>query len=173
MGPTRAVTVAGEPELITTYLEMREPQVPQVTPPHRAGMLLRMGEPSVPFYRYLIEQGFPEASRSLGDDVEVGETIAHESYDVFVLYTGGVPSALFELDRRVAGEIRLVRFGVLEGFRGRGLGKYVLAAAVESAWGHAPGRVWTSAGNREDPRRLLTLQWAGFVPYETKRDRGD
>jgi GNAT superfamily N-acetyltransferase len=92
-------------------------------------------------------------------------------YDVYVLYLGGIPAALFELDRREPNEVELVRFGVLAGFTGRGLGKYVLAQAVETAWQHGPERVWVRSTNRDDPRRILLLQWAGFVPYETTRER--
>jgi GNAT superfamily N-acetyltransferase len=171
MGPTKAVSMAAEPEVITTYLEMRDPQVPQVTPPHRVGMLLRISEPSVPFYRYLLEMGFPEAAARLGDDAGIEELLGDEAYDVYVLYSGGVPAALFELDRRTPEEVELVRFGALRGHRGRGLGRYVLIAAVETAWGYGPRRVWASATSTEDPRRLLALQWAGFDPYETTRDR--
>ncbi len=161
--------MTGDAETITTYLEMSEPQVLQVTPPHRTGMLLRIGEPSVPFYRYLLEEGFPGAAGGLDDDT--AGLLVDDAYDVYVVYLGGVPAAVFELDRRLPAEVELVRFGVLPGFTGRGLGKYVLAAAVETAWQHGPERVWVRATNRDDPRRILLLQWAGFVPYETTRER--
>ncbi len=161
--------MTGDAETITTCLEMREPQVLQVTPPHRTGMLLRIGEPSVPFYRYLLEEGFPGAAGGLDDDT--AELLIDDAYDVYVVYLGGVPAAVFELDRRLPAEVELIRFGVLPGFTGRGLGKYVLAAAVETAWQHGPERVWVRATNRDDPRRILLLQWAGFVPYETTRER--
>jgi len=161
--------MAGDAEMITTYLEMSEPQVLQVTPPHRTGMLLRISEPSVAFYRYLLEQGFPGEADGLDD--ETPALLTDDAYDVYVVYLGGVPAALFELDRRAPAEIELIRFGVLPGFMGRGLGKYVLASAVETAWQHGPERVWVRATNRDDPRRILTLQWAGFVPYETIRER--
>jgi len=162
--------MAGDGEMITTYLEMSEPQVLQVTPPHRTGMLLRIGEPSVAFYRYLLEEGFPGSAD--GPDDDMAELLADDAYDVYVVYLGGVPAALFELDRRLPAEVELVRFGVFPGFTGRGLSRYVLAMAVETAWQHGPERVWVRATSRDDPRRILMLQWAGFVPYETVRDRG-
>jgi len=161
--------MTGDAEMITTYLEMSEPQVLQVTPPHRTGMLLRIGEPSVPFYRYLLEEGFPGAVGDLDD--ETAALLVDDDYDIYVVYLGGVPAAVFELDRRMPAEVELIRFGVLPGFTGRGLGKYVLASAVETAWQHGPERVWVRATNRDDPRRILMLQWAGFVPYETTRTR--
>ncbi len=157
----------GDGVSITTYLEMREPQIPQVTPPHRSGMLLRVGEPVAPFYRYLKDQLGEPADE---DDEEIAARLADDDFDVYVVYLGGVPAAMFELDRRVPSEVELVGFGVLWGFRGRELDKYLLATAVETAWQHGPGRVWVRAGDRDDPRRILLLQWAGFVPYLTTRE---
>ena len=78
---------------------------------------------------------------------------------------------MFELDRRTEAEVELVAFGVLDGFGGRGLGRYVLATAIETAWQHGPERVWVRATDQDDPKRILLLQWAGFEPYETTRER--
>ncbi|MCB2223458.1 MAG: hypothetical protein KQH83_04695 [Actinobacteria bacterium] len=161
--------MAGEAEVITTYLEMREPLQLQVTPPHRAGMQLRLSEPDPAFYRYLAGRRGLEADA--GDEALV-ERMTDDDYDVYVLFLGGVPAAVFELDRRTPDEAELVSFGVLDGFDGRGLDKYVLSQAVETAWGHGPQRVWVRSTNRDDPRRILLLQWAGFTPYRTERERG-
>lgn len=156
------------PGEIITYLEMREAPSLSVTPPHRAGMLLRLGEPSAAFLRYLTARlGEPSDP---ADDEAVAGRMVDDDYDVYVLYLGGVPAALFELDRRTPGEIHLVRFGVLRDFTGRGLDRYVLAAAVEAAWQHGPDRVWAQAAESDDPRRILLLQWAGFVAYRTTRE---
>jgi len=159
----------GEAESITTYLEMREPQNLQVTPPHRAGMLLRIGEAVVPFYRYLTgELGSPVDG--LGDEA-VSDRLVDDDYDIYVIYLGGVPAAMFELDRRTPSEVELVGFGVMRGFKGRGLSRYLLASAIDTAWQHGPDRMWVKATNRDDPHRILLLQWAGFVPYQTTRER--
>ncbi len=151
---------------ITTYLEMTEPGSLQVTPPHRSGMLLEVTEPEAAFQRYL--------AAGLGDseprtDEQIVERLTDEAWDLYVLYLGGVPAATFELDRRNPAEIELVSFGVMAGFEGRGLGKFLLASAVETAWRHGPERIWVRDPGA-DPRRILLLQWAGFVPYRAERD---
>jgi GNAT superfamily N-acetyltransferase len=157
--------------MITTYLEQREHPRLQTRGPHRGGMLLRLEEPVVPFYRYLHarmtegEEGLPAVS-----DPEVADLLADPDRDVFVLYLGGAPAGFFELDRRREGEVRLTRLALLPGFRGRHLGKWFLGLAVEAAWDFRPERVWTSVGEDDDPRALLLYQWAGFVPYETTRE---
>lgn len=162
--------MSGDEASITTYLEMGEPQTPQVTPPLRSGMLLRIGEPVLPFYRYLREE-LGEAL--VGEDGTLLDRLADDGYDVYVLYLGGVPAAMFELDRRVATEVELVEFGMLRGFEGRGLDKYLLATAIETAWQHGPERVWATVDDHDDPRRILLLQWAGFIPYRTTGRRSD
>ena len=158
-------------ELITTYLEQREHPRLQTRGPHRGGMLLRLEEPAVPFYRYLHAR-LAEAAEGLRDlsDVEVAEQLTDADRDVFVLYLGGAPAGFFELDRRREGEVRLTRLALLPEFRGRHLGKWFLGLAVEAAWDFRPERVWTSVGEADDPRAILLYQWAGFTPYETTRE---
>lgn len=160
-------------EVITTLLEMLARPSLVVTRPNRSGMLLRLQEPTVPFYRYLYEAigwrwGWTERS-DLTDD-ELSEVITHEMVEIFVLYMGGVPAGSFELDRRVDGEVELRHFGLVPDFIGRGLGKHLLASAVDAAWDHEPDRVWVRSTNLEHPRGLLTYQWAGFTPYESTRE---
>jgi GNAT superfamily N-acetyltransferase len=157
-------------ERITTYLEMREHPRLQTRGPHRGVMLLRLEEPSVSFYRYMNERVGAERDllRGLSDD-DLSDRLTDPALDVFVLYLGGAPAGLFELDRRQEGEVRLTRLGLFPEFRGRHLGKWLLGLAVEAAWDYRPERVWTSVSEEDDPRTLLLCQWAGFVPYETTR----
>ena len=158
---------------IATYLEMRsKPSLPVVRP-HRSGMLLRLSPPTVGFYRYLyttVGEQWGWSERSAMDDEDLFKIISDPHVDVFVLFMGGVPAGFFELDRRRPGEVELVHFGLAPEFIGRGLGKHLLASAIETAWDHEPERVWVRSTNLEHPRGLLIYQWAGFVPYDTKRE---
>jgi GNAT superfamily N-acetyltransferase len=160
-------------ELITTLLEMREYPRLQAKGPLRSGMLLRVEEPSVSFYRYLYETvggGWVWQARRGLSDQELVAIITDQAVDVLVFYSGGVPAGFIELDRRREGEVELVRFGLVPEFRGRALGKWLLAVAVESAWEREPQRLWTAATNLDDPRVLLLCQWAGFIAYDTRRE---
>lgn len=160
-------------QVITTYLEMREHPRLQTRGPHRGVLLVRLDEPSVPFYRFLNQRMGAHADRlrALSDDA-VAARLTDAALDVFVLYMGGAPAGFFELDRRREGEVRLSRLGLFPEFRGRHLGKWFLSLAVEAAWDYRPERVWTSVSEGDDPRTLLLCQWAGFVPYETTRLEG-
>lgn len=160
-------------EVITTYLEMLARPSLVVTRPNRSGMLLRLEEPTVDFYRYLYDTvgsrwGWTE--RAAMADEELLEVIGDERVEIFVLYMGGVPAGTFELDRRVDGEVELRHFGLAPDFIGRGLGKHLLAAAIDAAWDHEPERVWVRSSSLDHPRGLLTYQWAGFVPYQSSRE---
>jgi GNAT superfamily N-acetyltransferase len=160
-------------EVITTYLEMVTRPSLVLTRPNRAGMLLRLEDPTVGFYRYLYDAvgsrwGWTERS-SLEDD-DLLEVIRDERVEIFVLFIGGVPAGTFELDRRVEGEVELRHFGLAPDFIGRGLGKHLLASAVDAAWDHEPERVWVRSSSLDHPRGLLTYQWAGFVPYQSSRE---
>lgn len=160
------------PEVITTLLEMLDRPQLSYTRPRRSGMLLRMDEPSVGFYRFLQDQAGTERSRQPWadrPDEEVFEHLVDDLVDVFVLFVGGAPAGFFELDRTSSDEVEVVHVGLLPDFQGRGLGKYLVATAVETAWDEEPDRVWASTSGDDDPRGLLLYQWAGFVAYETHR----
>lgn len=162
--------------MITTYLEMKDRPVLAYTRPRRSGMLLRLEEPSVEFYRFLQEgAGTPRSRRRAGSmsDDELFSWLSDEAIEVFVLFMGGAPAGFFELDRRVEDEVEVAHVGLLPEFQGRGLGKYLVAIAVETAWDHDPVRVWTSADADDDSRAFLLYQWAGFVAYESREDDAD
>ena len=156
-------------EPITTLLEMTERPALNVTRPHRGGMLLRLEEPSTDFYRFLLRSigASEEGDRLALADEALFELLGDPLLEVFVLFLGGAPAGCFELDRRMVAEVELVRFGLLPGFRGRGLAKYLLATAVETAWDEEPMRVWVQAAAGKASRSLLLYQWAGFAPIQT------
>lgn len=159
-------------EITFTLLEMRAPIALQTPRPFRSGMLARLQDPTVSFYRYLLDtvgrsRMWPER-RALPDD-EIAALLADEGVEVTLLSIGGVPAGFFELDRRRSGEVTLAGLGLVPEFTGRRLGRYLLAAAVHAAWAHRPEIVRAETSELDDPRALLLLQWAGFSPVGTER----
>ena len=58
-----------------------------------------------------------------------------ETTEIFVLATvGGVPAGYFELDASERRETELSYFGLIPEFIGRGLGQFLLQAAIDRAW---------------------------------------
>ena len=147
--------------------EMRHRVTLQAPRPFRTGMLVRLREPTVSFYRYLLEtvgRGRLWAPRRRASDEEIAAEISDDAVNVTVLYLGGVPAGFFEVDARRGSEVRVERVGIVPEFEGRGLAKYLLAAAVDAAWDLDPDVVAAETSHLDDPRSLLLLQWAGFSP---------
>ena len=161
--------------MIVTYLEMRARPTLTVARPYRGVMLLRLEQPTVDFYRYLyaaVGAQWGWSARNALHDSDLAALISDPMVEIYVLYVGGTPAGFFELDRRVEGEVELVHYGLAPDFIGRGLGKPLLASAVEAAWSGEPERVWVKSTNRDHPRGVLVYQWAGFTPYREERTPG-
>ncbi|MEQ8700704.1 MAG: GNAT family acetyltransferase [Bauldia litoralis] len=162
----------GQIEVVTTYLEMREaPTRSRVAPPPGTA-LLKLEEPSVAFYRFLYETvGGPWLwyERRQMDDDALRDIIADPEVDIYVLYAGGEPAGYAELDRRSRGEIELAYLGLRPDQVGKGLGIFLLSAAVESAWRHGPDRLWVHTCNLDHPRALGLYQRVGFSVCDQER----
>ena len=132
---------------VITYLEMREkPGTPPVPAPSVGKLaLMRAEECTVSFYRYLYETvGTPWLwfERRLLDDAMLAAQILKETTEIFVLYVGGVPAGYFELDTAAPDETELCYFGLIPEFIGRGLGPFLLRAAIDRAWSRPIRRLW-------------------------------
>ena len=154
---------------IVTYLEMHErPSATPVPAPLAKLALMRAENCTVSFYRYLYETvGTPWLwfERRLLDDDALHAIIAQPSTEIFVLYVGGVPAGFFELDAAPERETELSYFGLAPEFIGRGLGRFLLQAAIDQAWSRPLGRFWVHTCTFDHPRALGLYQHAGFVVY--------
>src|SRR5690606_3373483 len=175
--PPDIAVAAGRPlriDFTITYLEMADR--PALQPVHLPSgvkaALLRAERPTVAFYRYLYNAvGGPWRwwYRRQMSDAELGGILADERIEVFVLYVDGAPAGYFELDRRGqpaagGGVIDLAYFGLMPHVVGRGLGRYLLHAAIEQAWGYGPERLTVNTNTMDHPRALPLYQKMGFVP---------
>ena len=154
-----------------TYLEMTARPTPPPTPLPRGvrAALLRARAPSVGFYRYLYDTiGAPWLwyERREMDDDALGAIVGDARVEIYVLYVDGVPAGYAELDRRAPPEIELAYFGLMPDFIGRGLGSYLLRAAIDIAWSHEPSRLWVQTNTLDHPRALPLYQRLGFRPVK-------
>ena len=164
----------GKLEVAITYLEMTErPRLPQVLHPAQTTVaLLRAHNPPVPFYRFLYDTvGEPWLwyERRLMADAALARILEDERVEVYVLYADGAPAGFAELDRRRGAEIELAYFGMMPFFIGRGLGRYLLAWAIERAWSYEPKRLWVNTCNLDHPKALPLYQQLGFKPYKQEK----
>jgi GNAT superfamily N-acetyltransferase len=164
----------GKLETTITYLEMTErPPHPHVVPPQGMKLaLLRAKPPSVGFYRYLYDTvGGPWLwyERRALDDAALGRIIGDDQVEIFVLYVEGTPAGFAELDRRRPPEIELAYFGLMPDYIGKGLGRYLLTWAIDTAWSHEPERLWVNTNTLDHPKALALYQRCGFRPYKQER----
>ena len=105
----------------------------------------------------------PERLRAVLDDPGVR---------LWVLEVEGCPAGYFELARDAEGGVEIAYFGLLPEFVGRGLGRHLLTAAVETAWSldPRPSRVWLHTCTLDHPQALPNYVARGFRPYKTDEE---
>ncbi len=163
----------GKAELVRTYLQMHSPPAPwRGGSRNEVTAIMRAHHCTVSFYRYLYDNvGDPWQwqDRRLLSETELGAIIGHEQVEIHVLYVAGTPAGYGELDRRQAGEIELVYFGLLPEFIGRGLGPYFLHWLQDTAWSYQPQRLWAHTCTLDHPSAMALYQRTGFVAYRQQR----
>lgn len=162
-------------EVVRTALEMRaRPARPLARPPsmRQPVMLLRAEQPTISFYRYLyntIGRQWVWYERRVMDDATLAACIQNDAVAVYVLYVGGVPAGLAEINARDADNVELAYIGLIPEFIGRGLGRYIVDWAVDTAWSSEPGRIWIHTCTLDHPAALPLYQKVGFTPYSQER----
>lgn len=164
-----------EPIAVTvTHLEMTAP--PLRSPPLPLGQnvaLLRAEGMPRHFYRYLMDRvgrkwHWVNALR-LSDDV-LDVRLSDPERQITVLYLDGSPAGFFEIWRNGA-EAEVHFFGLMEHATGRGLGRWFLGSAIQSAWATKPERVTVETCTLDHPAALPLYQRMGFNPVGQRRER--
>ena len=160
---------------VITYLEMREPpKTPRIPAPLAKLALMRVENCTLSFYRYLYETvGTPWLwyQRRMVADEALAAELAKPTTEIFVLYDGGAPAGYFELDAAAAQQTELCYFGLVPEFIGRGLGPFLLRAAIDRAWSRPISRLWVHTRRFDHPKALGHYQRAGFVVYKRQKLR--
>jgi GNAT superfamily N-acetyltransferase len=159
-------------EVTRTYLEMTEPEAlrgPSTPPPDTRLERVRACTPSL--FRYLyaeVGRGYHWTDRLSWTDEQVAARIADPDVSFFLLSAAGTPAGYFELEAHDDGSVEIAYFGLLPEFQGRGLGKYLLAEAVQQAWVLRPTRVWVHTCTLDGAAALPNYVARGFRPYRTE-----
>ncbi len=144
-----------------TWLEMRKKPVARLAEPLR---LAPVGDAQTAECRSLYAAiGTPWLwSRAFGVDPEP----ERGARNYFALDGAGVRVGIVELTGREAGEVEITYFGLLPGATGAGLGRRMMAAALDLAFATA-GRVWLHTCNFDHPAALRFYIACGFTPFAT------
>ena len=158
--------------VVRTYLEQRSrPELPPSPVNDASVRVVRIGEPDVPLFRRVYRDvGGPYhwRDRNLMSDEAIRDHFTSPGVQLWVLYVGETPAGFFELQRHGDGSVEIVYFGIASAFFGRGLGRYLLARAVEQAWALNANRVWLHTCTLDSPSALPNYIGRGFEPYKTE-----
>jgi GNAT superfamily N-acetyltransferase len=157
--------------ITVTYLQMFS-RPDRAAPPPRDGLVVVHAQrPTIGYYRYLYDavgRDWNWMSRKQLTDAALAAIIHDPRDEVHVLHVDGVPAGFAELDRRTAGEIEVVQFGLMPEFIGQGLGRYFIHWAAERAWTYGPRRLWLHTCTEDHPAAIPNYLKAGFHVYDVQ-----
>jgi GNAT superfamily N-acetyltransferase len=160
-------------EVLRTYLELRDPErvVTRSTVPPGA-RLIRRDPCSIEDYRRLYRDVGAQwywHDRLEMNDAELAAVLTQPNVQVWELEVDGHSAGYFELQRDAEGAVEIVYFGLVAGFMGRGLGKFLLNRAIEVAAQMGANRVWLHTCTLDSDRALPNYKARGFREYRTQR----
>jgi GNAT superfamily N-acetyltransferase len=161
---------SGKIATTVSYLEMdTRPENLEIKEPENTG-IIRITKPPVHFYRYLYntvgEQWLWFERRKLSDE-ELMKDIHQDSIRIYVLYVSGVPAGYSELDFG-DDNTKLVYFGLMPEFIGKGYGKYFLNWTINEAWSVNKGPLLVNTCTLDAPNALEIYKKSGFKVYATE-----
>jgi GNAT superfamily N-acetyltransferase len=155
-------------QTVVTYLEAGAP--PRVHAPRPANIqtaIMRCEAMPLHFYRYLqyrIGRDYHWVYRLRLDDAALAAIIHAPETSLHVLYMEGAPAGFFELCRLDDARMELAYFGLMGHAHGRGLGRWFLLQALETAWSAGPERLTVNTCTLDHRAALPLYQKFGFQP---------
>lgn len=172
LGAVKPVKPAPKSHYLTahiTELEMRSrPAHREPLPTGHKISLMKTSGMAPSFYRYLYQEvGKPHhwfIRRNLPDS-QLASILTSGRAEVWVLYVDGCPAGFYEIDvADVPENADIQYFGLLPEYQGRGLAKFMLSEAINSAWDKNPKSVTIQTNTLDSPKALVMYQKAGFSP---------
>jgi len=162
-------------QAVRTYLEMTDPSHLTGEPVAPPGVSLdrEVSCPPALWRRLYTEVGadYHWVDCLRWTDEEIRRYLDDPGVELWILREGGEVAGYFELKRDTDGGIEIAYFGLLPAFTGRGLGGYLLAAAVTRAWTLGPSRVWVHTSSLDHPAALSNYLARGFSVWKQETYR--
>lgn len=158
------------PQAVRTYLEMTDPSqlTGEAGPP--ADVTLQREPSCAPdLWRHLyVEVGreYHWIDRLGWTDDDIRRYLDDPALELWILRGGSEIAGYFELKRDPDGGVEIAYFGLLPAFTGRGLGRYLLTAAIGRAWALHPSRVWVHTSSLDHPSALPNYLARGFSVWK-------
>jgi ribosomal protein S18 acetylase RimI-like enzyme len=153
-------------QAVRTFLEMTDPSDLEGAPPPAGDVTIAPMEncPPALWRRLYTEVGreYHWVDRLSWTDEEIARYLADAALELWLLRVAGEIAGYFELRRHPDGAVEVAYFGLLPGFTGQGLGKFMLTAAAERAWARGATRVWMHTSSLDHSSALSNYIARGF-----------
>jgi GNAT superfamily N-acetyltransferase len=154
------------PRAVRTYLEMTDPaDLDPVAAPSADASVDRVEQPPAALWRQLyteVGREYHWVDRLGWSDEQATRYFSDPALELWVLRVAGATAGYFELRAEADGGLEIAYFGLLPGFIGRGLGKYLLTCAAERGWARGANRVWLHTSSLDHASALPNYLARGF-----------
>jgi ribosomal protein S18 acetylase RimI-like enzyme len=156
--------------LRVTYLELREPPA---SAPARFGPE-RIAREQLALAEYLavyrnVGEPLRWDQRLRMSEADLTALLESGSINTYVLRDGhGGALGFCEFDRHAFPQVELKNFGLIPEAQGRGLGPWLLSAALREEWTASPARIWLHTDTWDHPAAIHVYERAGFRVYAVR-----
>jgi len=159
-------------QVTRTHVELAEPKALRPSPsPDPRARVERVESCPASFFRYLyaeVGRAYSWYERARWTDEQIRARLDDPAVSLYLLSVAGAPAGYFELEKHHDGSVEVSYFGLLREYHGRGLGKYLLTEAAQTAWALGAKRVWLHTCTLDHPGALANYLGRGFRPYKTE-----
>lgn len=158
----------GKMAAVVTYLEMFERPAEGAVPEQPHLTLARHSAPSVDWYRQLyrlVGEDYLWFSRLSMQDTALAAHLAQDCVEVWSVQKEGRDLGLLELEWMDNGDCELSFFGLADELIGGGVGRWLMAHAVERAFSRDIKRFFVHTCTLDSAQALAFYQRSGFAPY--------
>jgi ribosomal protein S18 acetylase RimI-like enzyme len=148
---------------------MRLTEAPPIVRPHTGAESIALEQTTLAAYLALYKRvGGPLRwdQRLLMPAAELESLLASDRIHVYVLRDAEHAAQGFcEFDHGAFPEIELKNFGLVPEAQGRGLGRYLLATALNEEWKFNPAQIWLHTDTWDHPAAIHVYERFGFRVY--------
>jgi GNAT superfamily N-acetyltransferase len=148
---------------------MRLTEAPPVVRPHTGAQSIALEQMTLAAYLALYERvggPFRWDQRLLMPEAELETLLAGDRLRVYVLRDADhVALGFCEFDHGAFPVIELKNFGLVREAQGRGLGRYLLATALNEEWKFNPTQIWLHTDTWDHPAAIHVYEGLGFRVY--------
>ena len=160
------------PPVKTTFeFEMNSPHdLSPVARPDSAVAIQKVGQPSAEynwFFHHVIGTPYKWGGRE-GWTLNNWQTfVQRDELETWVAYWDGAPAGYYEIETQSDGSQRVLCFGLLESFIGRGLGGFLLTSCCQRCWQRGAERIWLRTCTFDHPHAIANYKARGFQLVES------